>query len=128
MLTRQLFCSRALVTGSILDPPLLAFLLVLFGDGVLKPGVYSLLEFFVSTAGVGVTRVVRGSLTGVRHSCPRLGERIAPVLSITICLDWLARDGDRAGDLMVNLPVSLLGDFPENGDADFRGLERLYVT
>ena len=128
MLTRQVFCSRALVTGSILDPPLLTFLLALFGDGVLKPGVYSLLEFFISTTGVGETRMVRGSLTGVRHSCPRLGERITPVLSMTISLDWLARGGDRAGDLMVNLPVSLLGDLPENGDAGFRGLERLYVT
>lgn len=50
------------------------------------------------------------------------------MLSMTISLGWLVRDGDRAGDFMVNLPVSLLGDFTENGEADFRGLERLYVT
>ena len=93
---------------------------------MLKPGVCSALDFFASMAGVSApARVVASeSLTGVRRSCPRLGERIAPVLSMTISLDWPVLGGEQAGDLSGDFPARL-GDFLLNGEVDLRGLERL---
>ena len=80
---------------------------------MLKPGVYSfpLLISFVdrsATIGVELTRDFGESLTGVRQSCPRLGETNAPDLSRTIALagcealggDW---GGDADEDFLVRL-------------------------
>ena len=100
----------------------------------MNPGVHSsfplLLSFAAATPspttiGVKLARVFGESLTGVRQSCPRFGERNTPVSSMTIPLpgEFEALDGKQGGGGGV-----LEGDFPARLAGDGEGGVTRFIT
>ena len=82
---------------------------------MLNPGVYSsfpLALFFTATSAITGVKLIRpfgeSPLTGVRQSCPRLGEGNAPVSSRTMALaGFEAPRGEQGGDLEGDFPTRL---------------------